>query len=359
VERVVTAGMRGVPAFAAFAILTFPAPPARAGEPQAALWTIEAQPWPCARFVADLARDVELACDASGGACHVAAAEDPPTLQAVLGCTADTSKPWTLSATTMKGEELWTLTLDGDQEERLRKGALWIARTPAPLPPAPPVIHTAPAPFVAPRDEPRAPPPESDVPEPEQGGLSLEAFFTAGTGGTHGTGVRGAGFFHGTGATRRGFSLSVASDSTSYTSNPVPLFSNALGPTTSGTTTSSRSGWFAQAGAIFIAGAPWTDSVAGFALESGLAAGTRSGLNSTAICTQQSDFGGCARSYATSSWTTESFVTPYAAGTFILQVPSHLPLNLFTSATSTVYPFFYRNAQLFFTFSVGVSWRAW
>ena len=196
-ERVVSLGLRGLLALAALAGATTAARSASAadagsaGGARAVLWTIEAQPWPCSRLVAALAREVELACDASGGACHVAAAEDPPILRAVLRCSADDSTPWSLSAEAMDGEEVWTLSLGGDVEERLRKGALAIARTPAPEPTAP-VAPVAPSRSAARRRAPPEaplPPPELEPDAPENGGLTLDTSFRVGTDGTRATGV--------------------------------------------------------------------------------------------------------------------------------------------------------------------------
>jgi hypothetical protein len=342
-ERVV---IRAVIALSAFAAIASAAGLARAAEPKAPLWTIEAEPWPCARFVEALAREVELACDASGSACHVAAVKDTPTMRAVLVCAADASKPWTVSATTIDGDEIWTLTLEGDLEERLRKGALWIARTPVPEPAAPPpVVRSSPPPSAPPAAEAPEPPPAPEVEPPpaENGGLTLEAFYRVGGQRTQATGARGAGFLHGTGLTRLGLSVAVANESSvnqTSTDNGYWI------------TTSSVSGWTAEAGAIFTVGAPWSDHVGGIALEAGVAAGTRSGEKTS--CGQVSCTGA-----PTGGWVTESFASPYLSGAAVLQIPTHLPLGTWTSAKLTWDPLYYGTSQFFFTFSVGFSWRAW
>ena len=52
-------------------------------------------------------------------------------------------------------------------------------------------------------------------------------------------------------------------------------------------------------------------------------------------------------------------VSPYLAASFVLQVPSRLPIGLFTAATGSVYPTYYGDAHACFALSLGMSWRAW
>jgi hypothetical protein len=335
VERLV---IRGVSVITLFVAAVSVARHAHAAERREPLWWIEAEPWPCTRYVAALAREVELACDASGSACHVAAREDTPTMRAVLACAADGAKPWTLSALTNDGDEVWTLTLEGELEERLRKAALWIARTPVPEPPpAPPVVRGTSPPAVLPESPTPEPPTEAEPPPPPQAGEpSFDGFYRVGGPGTVGAGVRGAAFLRG--STRWGVAAAVAKESSKQAA---------------GGTASTRDGWTTQVGAVFAVGAPSSDRVVGIALEGGLAVGTRNGQNVTTTCTPVPDCN------TTSTRTSDAFVTPYFAGSFVLQIPTRLPINSWTATTVTWDPLYAWSSQFFFTFSVGLSWRAW
>ena len=67
----------------------------------------------------------DISCDAVGG-CKVAADERSAARRAILHCSEET---WVLEAQAAPGQKLWTLELDGEKEDRLRKAAVWIART--------------------------------------------------------------------------------------------------------------------------------------------------------------------------------------------------------------------------------------
>jgi hypothetical protein len=75
--------------------------------------------------LARLAREVQLACDALGSQCGVVT--DAPAHRAVLRCPSD--GPWTVDAYDAAGRVAWTFALEGD--DRVRRAAIWIARTPA------------------------------------------------------------------------------------------------------------------------------------------------------------------------------------------------------------------------------------
>ena len=55
----------------------------------------------------------------------------------------------------------------------------------------------------------------------------------------------------------------------------------------------------------------------------------------------------------------ETFVTPYVAASLVLQVPSHLPVNLWTAATVNWDAIYYGETEFSFAFTMGLSWRAW
>jgi len=122
----------------------------------------------------ELAREVELACDAVGHGCRVAAGPGVER-RAVVTCTSDTH--WTLEAQSEAGARLWTVALDGAVEGRLRTAAMWIARAERDAPPPDaPVISVAPLPpplaraavpaTAAPFPAPPAPPSEAPRPGP-------------------------------------------------------------------------------------------------------------------------------------------------------------------------------------------------
>ena len=96
-------------------------------------------------------REVQLACDALGGGCTVVA--EAPARRAVLRCAGE--GPWTIDVYDAAGRLAWTFALDGD--DRMRRAAIWIARTPADAA-APPRSGAEPAAEAAP------PTPPSDVP---------------------------------------------------------------------------------------------------------------------------------------------------------------------------------------------------
>src|SRR5215472_3906943 len=75
----------------------------------------------CAPRGRELAREVELACDAVGHACRVVA-EPGAERRAVVTCSSETR--WTLEAQGDTGARLWTVALDGAREGRFRTAAM-------------------------------------------------------------------------------------------------------------------------------------------------------------------------------------------------------------------------------------------
>ena len=153
---------------------------------------------------------------------------------------------------------------------------------------------------------------------------------------------------------RAGFSLSFAHDSI----QPTP-FTESTSSASGGQTSIARHGWTGRAGAIFAMGAPWVDKAVGLALEGGIAAGGRSGTTLTESCTpSSSERMWCIPSATRAVSTRETFASPYASIALVLQVPTRLPLNLWTSTSAEWTALYYGSSQLFFVFRLGVSWRA-
>jgi hypothetical protein len=149
--------------------------PARADEggpsPRVAWW-VEGRPWTCSDPVAPVARQAELACDASGGQCRIAQTREEADRIAVLSCAANRSA-WRLDAEDRSGRVVWSVVLTGDPEARARKAGLWISladATPAPPPESevPPAVASPPAAETAPEAPPPPPPPAPPKPEPPE-----------------------------------------------------------------------------------------------------------------------------------------------------------------------------------------------
>jgi hypothetical protein len=114
---------------------TPPAPP-QSGREQAnnqATWWVDTRPWACTRWARPLAEEIQLACDAGAG-CTIAPDGRSATRRATLVCGSD--EHWALEARDRNGRVLWTLSLDGSHEDRLRQAGVWVARSDMPdLPP--------------------------------------------------------------------------------------------------------------------------------------------------------------------------------------------------------------------------------
>jgi hypothetical protein len=135
-------------------------------------WWVEGRPWTCSDPVAPIARQAELACDASGGHCRIAETRDEADRIAAVSCAADRSA-WRLDAEDRSGRVLWWVVLTGDPEARARKAGIWIARAEA-TPPPPPESERPPdaagpsAAESAPESEVPAPSPPRAPAKPEQ-----------------------------------------------------------------------------------------------------------------------------------------------------------------------------------------------
>ncbi|WP_394844614.1 hypothetical protein LZC95_47115 [Pendulispora brunnea] len=125
----------------ASAAIVFGSSSAAAATPTVTWWV---DPASCPQWSTPLARQIALACEAAGHTCEVN--DDKGTRRLALQCGDD--EHWTLEAHDERGTGLWHIEVRGDNDERLRAAALWVARseTAAPPPPAPP---PAPAPAPA------------------------------------------------------------------------------------------------------------------------------------------------------------------------------------------------------------------
>jgi hypothetical protein len=138
-------------------------------------WWIETQPWTCSAEAGPLARQVQLACDATG---KCAIARDPCSadLRAVLVCG---DEGWTLEARDANDQPLWTLALGAtDDDARLRKAGVWIARSEGEGPADGPLSTTATTTRAPPLAAPAEAPEQHHLPEDSRAAhLSLAALF--------------------------------------------------------------------------------------------------------------------------------------------------------------------------------------
>jgi hypothetical protein len=134
--------------------------------PRALSWWVEGRPWTCSDPVGAVARHVSLACDASGGRCRIAARRDEADRIASIACGTGNG-PWRLIAEDRTGEPLWSVVLAGDEDARVRKAALWIARAESADAVADPAVDAPPAPQAKPA-EPTLSAPPSDPPAPPE-----------------------------------------------------------------------------------------------------------------------------------------------------------------------------------------------
>jgi hypothetical protein len=150
--------------------------PGRAATTQPVTWWIETRPWTCSAQAGPLAREVQLACDATGR-CAVASDERSADRRAVLVCADD---GWTLEARDASDQPLWTLTLGTtDDDARLRKAGVWIARSegegPMARPPSTTTVATTRSPASA--SPPIAPEPDRVPGDSGSPHLSVAAMF--------------------------------------------------------------------------------------------------------------------------------------------------------------------------------------
>jgi hypothetical protein len=325
-----------------------PSAPAPALAPARRVW-VEARPWTCDHQIVALARDTELACDALGGRCQIAASEEEATHRAVLVC--DSAVRWTLRIETSEGQPVVAVRLVGDREERLRKAAMWIARTeddgptagppsgsvapPAPAPPAP-VLRVPSAPAASPArdpstvwaDEPDFPPP----PKPKKrraGGLALDATF----------GVTNSSFVD----SFRGLHASIVFPAGPFHVGPVGAYdqasSFAAGYAGIGHL-GGRAGW----------GAPFSDRIVGLWLESGVAWGTRPNAGD--------GYHLWGTSFGSDNAPTD-FVTPYGRAEVMLQLPLNGPLRPYVAVAGTHAVNEFGEGVQSALFAAGLAWRAW
>lgn len=104
-----------------------------ASPPRTTLLWLEARPYTCSEYLPALAREVTLACDATGGSCQVAPNETSATRRLVLHCarsgaTEANESVWTIEATERDGKRRWSAEVAGPTDDRLRSAAVWVVR---------------------------------------------------------------------------------------------------------------------------------------------------------------------------------------------------------------------------------------
>lgn len=313
-------------------VFSFTAHASEAGAaPKAAarsIW-IDVRPRTCASEAVTFAREVALACDALGDECRIAESEVEATHRAVLVCESPTT--WTLKAEAADGRALYTVTLDGDREERHRKAAMWVARigndgptetnTTAQTPPAPLSIASGDV-QIAEKDKegPRRP-------KEAWGGIALDGQIgvTNSNQGTSFRGIHGA-IMYDVGALRVGLAGSF-----------LQLFAAGHNATYGGDKAADLKTVAVRAGV----GAPFTDSIVGLWIEGGV---------SWAHLDEVSLY------HAT---TELDFVGPSGRAEVDLQLPFKSPVRPYLYAAGThTFNEFGEGVQSALV-GAGLAWRAW
>jgi hypothetical protein len=222
-------------------------------------WWIDAQPWTCVDFVAPLAHQVALSCDAAGGRCRVASSEAEAERHAVLRCAGGEGGGWTLEARGAKGEHLWAVDLAGEEDEKLRRAAMWVARAEGDGPidaGVPQKAPLQPSSAQAPKRENEAN--EADEAERPKTKRATNGGFTLSGSAAYETSEEGPAVF----GARAAFAMRVAGTTYGVLSvdGAVPTKMNV------------RPFSYARAAVGAAWGAPWTDDVLGASVEVGAAA---------------------------------------------------------------------------------------
>ncbi|MDB5214097.1 MAG: hypothetical protein JWO86_2024 [Myxococcaceae bacterium] len=101
------------------------------GTTATARWYVETTGASCKAERSAFEHEIQLACDAVGGSCGVAAAPTDAGLRAVLDCSGG-DDAWSLVTRTSGGTVLATLDLSGPHDDRLREAAVEVARDATP-----------------------------------------------------------------------------------------------------------------------------------------------------------------------------------------------------------------------------------
>ncbi|HSO34615.1 MAG TPA: hypothetical protein VLT33_18905 [Labilithrix sp.] len=99
--------------------------------PPAAQWYVEIVGSACQSQRTAFEREITLACEAVGGTCRLSASPKEAELRAILDCTGP-SEAWTLETRTIEGTVIEKIELAGESSDRLREGAVEVARDAAP-----------------------------------------------------------------------------------------------------------------------------------------------------------------------------------------------------------------------------------
>jgi hypothetical protein len=97
----------------------------------AAQWYVELLGSACQSQRTAFEREIALACEAVGGTCRLSSSAKDAELRAILDCTGP-SDAWTLETRTIEGTVIEKIELAGAPADRLREGAIEVARDAAP-----------------------------------------------------------------------------------------------------------------------------------------------------------------------------------------------------------------------------------
>ncbi|WP_394834111.1 hypothetical protein LVJ94_47155 [Pendulispora rubella] len=222
-----------------------------AAPPPTPSWWVD--PASCPLWTTPLSREIALACEATGRGCDVSTSDDKAARRLVLQC-ADPDH-WTLEAHDAGGTGLWHIEVRGDDDERLRAAAMWVARSdvtmaPEAKVPAPPPTPPAPAAPIK-----LIPPPQGGW-----GGLALAihgSYYPDATGGSPGLGMT--------------LRVHDSGDVVSFLPRSFSTYASLTGEATSdGRADYDQSTFALRLGVGLIWHAPHTKDIIGFSLESGL-----------------------------------------------------------------------------------------
>jgi hypothetical protein len=218
--------------------------------------------------------------------------------------------------------------------------------------PAPSVEEPSPSipepPTIEPPDRAHGPPPDS---RDDSGGIAATVLW-----GSFGWTPTGAGVMAvAPGATRLGGVLAVTSvnvDDPRYQVSPTYVLAAGHGAST-------------RLGAVAAWGAPWArDEWAGFMAE----AGVRGGVVNGAVWPLTGSGDSCSSMNGQSSYSCTSgpgtprtwrFVSPYLAGTVVVQVAPRLPVRPFLALTLLWSGDYRGNSAASFSLDAGIAWRSW
>jgi hypothetical protein len=287
-----------------------------------------------------------------GGAFHLAAPGEPARTLGVAIEKTERGFSGSLSVRSVTGEERVRTVRCSRCESAVRALGLIMAMALEDAQPAPPVEETSPP---APEPPPVEPPgPPAYVPPPdsrdESGGIAATVLW-----GSFGWTPTGAGAMAvAPGATRLGGVLAVTTvnvDDPRYQISPTYALASGHGSS-------------ARLGGVAAWGAPWArDEWAGFMAEGGVRGGVVNGAvwPLTASGESCSSTNGSVYNCTSGPGTprTWRFVSPYLAGTVVVQVAPRLPVRPFLALTLLWSGDYRGNSTASLTLDAGIAWRSW